>query len=74
MSGFPSRGALTSPVEITTATVQRGDVIQTGGQPCRVAALYQLPGGTKRLLFEPGEHLTMHTRTRLFAVRVLRRW
>uniref|UniRef100_UPI0040400CD3 hypothetical protein n=1 Tax=Streptomyces sp. SJL17-4 TaxID=2967224 RepID=UPI0040400CD3 len=74
VNGFPPGGALASPVEITTATVQRGDVIQIGGQPCRVADLRQLPGGAKRLLFESGELLTMHTRTRLIAVRVLRRW
>ncbi|MFJ7629759.1 hypothetical protein ACIQZN_25000 [Streptomyces sp. NPDC097595] len=74
MNGFPAGGALASPVEITTATVQRGDVIQIGGQPCRVADLLQLPGGAKRLLFESGELLTMDTRTRLIAVRVLRRW
>ncbi|MCX4981493.1 hypothetical protein [Streptomyces sp. NBC_00572] len=74
MNGLPLGGALASPVEITTATVQRGDVIQIGGQPCRVADLRQLPGGAKRLLFESGELLTMHTCTRLIAVRVLRRW
>ncbi|MFD8211305.1 hypothetical protein ACFV2S_33500 [Streptomyces sp. NPDC059695] len=49
MNGYPSGGALALPVEITTTTVQRGDVIQIGGQPCRVADLRQLPGGAKRL-------------------------
>nr|WP_229861121.1 hypothetical protein [Streptomyces litmocidini] len=74
MNGFPSGGVLASPDEITTATVQRGGVIQIGGQPCRVADLRQLPAGAKRLLFESGELLTMHTRTRLITLRVLRRW
>lgn len=67
-------GAVAGPVEITSTNVQRGDVIQIGGQPCRVADLRQLPLGAKRLLFESGEQLTMHPRTRLVALRVLRRW
>ncbi|WP_329547884.1 hypothetical protein OG548_31130 [Streptomyces sp. NBC_01356] len=62
-----------SSVEITSTSVQRGDVIQVGGQPCRVTDLFQLPHGAKQLLFESGELLTMHTRTRLIAVRVPRR-
>ncbi|RRQ79343.1 hypothetical protein CQW39_09310 [Streptomyces griseofuscus] len=66
-------GALVSNVEVTAATVQRGDVIQLGGLPCRVADLFQLPQGAKQLLFESGELLTMHARTRLVAVRMLRR-
>ncbi|MER5209956.1 hypothetical protein ABT063_05020 [Streptomyces sp. NPDC002838] len=66
-------GALVSTVEITSTTVQRGDVIQVGGRACRVSNLFQLPHGAKQLLFESGELLTMHTRTRLVAVRMLRR-
>ncbi|MFF9701620.1 hypothetical protein [Streptomyces griseofuscus] len=66
-------GALVSSVEVTAATVQRGDVIQLGGLPCRVADLFQLSQGAKQLLFESGELLTMHARTRLVAVRMLRR-
>ncbi|MFE9475220.1 hypothetical protein ACFYOR_29860 [Streptomyces griseofuscus] len=73
MSGRVFGGALVSNVEVTAATVQRGDVIQLGGLPCRVADLFQLPQGAKQLLFESGELLTMHARTRLFAVRMLRR-
>ncbi|WP_256638355.1 hypothetical protein [Streptomyces murinus] len=73
MSGRALGGALVSNVEVTAATVQRGDVIQLGGLPCRVADLFQLPQGAKQLLFESGELLTMHARTRLFAVRMLRR-
>lgn len=61
-----------SSIEVTSATVQRGDVIQIGGQPCRVANLVQLPGGAKQLLFESGELMTMHARTRLIALRVQR--
>ncbi|MGW4562674.1 hypothetical protein ACWEN3_09785 [Streptomyces sp. NPDC004561] len=73
MSGWAHGGALASNVEITAATVQRGDVIQLGGRACRVSDLFQLPQGAKQLLFESGELLTIHTRTRLAAVRVLRR-
>lgn len=73
MSGRALGGALVSNVEVTAATVQRGDVIQLGGLPCRVADLFQLSQGAKQLLFESGELLTMHARTRLFAVRTLRR-
>ncbi|MFE1858849.1 hypothetical protein [Streptomyces anandii] len=73
MSGRALGGALVSNVEVTAATVQRGDVIQLGGLPCRVADLFQLPQGAKQLLFETGELLTMHARTRLVAVRMLRR-
>ncbi|MFE3636034.1 hypothetical protein [Streptomyces sp. NPDC059168] len=73
MSGRALGGALVSNVEVTAATVQRGDVIQLGGRPCRVADLFQLPQGSKQLLFESGELLTMHARTRLVAVRMLRR-
>ncbi|MFF9309514.1 hypothetical protein ACF1BS_01220 [Streptomyces sp. NPDC014748] len=73
MSGRALGGALVSNVEVTAATVQRGDVIQLGGLPCRVADLFQLPQGAKQLLFESGELLTMHARTRLVAVRMPRR-
>ncbi|MFG2356078.1 hypothetical protein [Streptomyces sp. NPDC048521] len=73
MSGWAPGGALVSTVEVTATTVQRGDVIQLGGRACRVMDLIQLPQGAKRLLFESGELLTMHTRTRLAAVRVQRR-
>lgn len=73
MRGWEPRGMPASSVEITSTSVQRGDVIQVGGQSCRVTDLVQLPHGAKRLLFESGELLTMHMRTRLVAVRVLRR-
>ncbi|MFD4952440.1 hypothetical protein [Streptomyces sp. NPDC058451] len=72
MRGGAPSGALLSPVEITSASVQRGDVIQIGGQQCRVADLFQLPGGSKQLVFDSGELLTMHTGTRLVALRILR--
>ncbi|MER7661932.1 hypothetical protein [Streptomyces sp. NPDC096193] len=72
MRGWAPSGALAANVEITSASVQRGDVLQIGGQPCRVADLFQLPGGAKRLRFESGELLTMHSRTRLVALRMLR--
>ncbi|MFB7555745.1 hypothetical protein [Streptomyces brevispora] len=66
-------GALVSHIEVTAATVQRGDIIQLGGQACRVSDLFQLPQGAKQLVFESGELLAIHTRTRLVAVRLLRR-
>ncbi|KUN07170.1 hypothetical protein AQI95_11525 [Streptomyces yokosukanensis] len=66
-------GALASNVEVTANTVRRGDIIQVGGRACRVGNLFQLPNGAKQLLFESGELLTIHTRTRLAAVRMTRR-
>ncbi|MFF3359510.1 hypothetical protein ACFYWN_44705 [Streptomyces sp. NPDC002917] len=72
MRRWAPSSALASNVEVSSATVQLGDVIQVGGQPCRVSDLFQLPGGAKRLLFESGELLTMHSRTRLIALRMLR--
>ncbi|WP_329202180.1 MULTISPECIES: hypothetical protein [unclassified Streptomyces] len=74
MSGWTPSGALAANIEITSTTVRRGDVIQIGGQPCRVADLIQLPAGAKRLFFESGELLTMHARTRLIALRMQRKW
>ncbi|GHF93141.1 hypothetical protein ACFFSH_35265 [Streptomyces filamentosus] len=59
-------------IEVTAATVRLGDVIQIGGQPCRVADLLHLPGGAKRLRFESGELLTLHARSRLIALRMQR--
>ncbi|MFH8620867.1 hypothetical protein ACH4A8_03025 [Streptomyces vietnamensis] len=64
--------AMAASIEITATTVQRGDVIQIGGQPCRVADLFHLPGGAKRLRFESGELLTLHARSRLIALRMQR--
>ncbi|MEV7418276.1 hypothetical protein [Streptomyces sp. NPDC089919] len=70
---FPAPAAVAS-IEITSNSVKRGDVIQIGGQPCRVADLIHLPRGAKRLVFESGELLTMHHQTRFIALRVQRRW
>jgi hypothetical protein len=64
---------LVASIEVTSTTVQRGDIIQLGGQACRVRDLFQLPQGVKQLVFESGELLTIHTRTRLVVVRTLRR-
>ncbi|MEV6405785.1 hypothetical protein [Streptomyces bobili] len=69
----PSGVLVSQPVEVTSTTVQRGDIIQVGGRACRVSNLFQLPQGAKQLLFESGESLTIHARTRLVAVRMLRR-
>ncbi|MEU8784278.1 hypothetical protein [Streptomyces sp. NPDC048637] len=74
MRGWAPGGGPAAPVEVTSDSVQRGDVIQIGGRSCRVTDLLQLPGGAKRLRFESGELLTMHSRTRLAAVRMLSRW
>ncbi|KOG57972.1 hypothetical protein ACFCXF_31050 [Streptomyces virginiae] len=74
MSGWAPSGALAANIEITSTSVQRGDVIQIGGQPCRVTDLVQLPAGAKRLFFETGEVLTMHARSRLVALRLTRKW
>ncbi|MFD4814659.1 hypothetical protein [Streptomyces sp. NPDC058418] len=73
MRGWSPGGALVTSVEVTADTVQRGDIIQLGGRACRVRDLFQLPQGAKQLVFESGELLTIHTRTRLIAVRPLRR-
>ncbi|MGW6271712.1 hypothetical protein [Streptomyces sp. NPDC055060] len=73
MRGWAPSGALAATVKITAASVQRGDVIQVGGKPCRVTDLFQLPQGAKQLVFESGELLTMHPRTRLVALRMTRR-
>ncbi|MEN3582627.1 hypothetical protein AAH978_00450 [Streptomyces sp. ZYX-F-203] len=72
MRGPTLSGALLSPVEITSASVQLGDVVQVGGRQCRVTDLFQLPGGAKRLVFDSGELLTIHTGTRLIALRLVR--
>lgn len=73
MSAWAPGGALVGNVEVTAATVQRGDVIQLGGHACRVRDLFQLPQGAKQLVFESGELLTIHARTRPLAVRSPRR-
>lgn len=72
MRGSALSGAVLSLIEITSTSVQLGDVIQVGGQQCRVTDLFQLPGGAKRLAFDSGELLTIHTGTRLVALRLVR--
>lgn len=67
-------GAMAASIEITADSVQRGDVIQLGGQPSLVVDLIQLPRGAKRLRFDSGEFMTMHARSRFIALRVMRRW
>ncbi|WP_327324225.1 hypothetical protein OG735_18120 [Streptomyces sp. NBC_01210] len=73
MNAWAPGGALVASIEVTAATVQRGDVIQLGGRACRVRDLFRLSQGAKQLVFESGELLTIHARTRLVAVRSLRR-
>ncbi|MFE1411909.1 hypothetical protein ACFW6F_14065 [Streptomyces sp. NPDC058746] len=74
MTAWTPSGSLAANIEITSISVRRGDVIQIGGQPCRVADLVQLPAGAKRLFFESGEGLTMHPQSRLIALRMMRKW
>ncbi|MEU8964852.1 hypothetical protein AB0C89_24540 [Streptomyces sp. NPDC048491] len=74
MKNWTSGRSLPAPIEITSCNVRRGDVILIGGRLCRVTDLLQLPGGAKRLLFESGEQLTMHVRTRFIASRGPSRW
>ncbi|MFJ9941317.1 hypothetical protein [Streptomyces erythrochromogenes] len=74
MTGWAPSGSLAANIEITSINVRRGDVIQIGGQPCRVRDLVQLPAGAKRLFFDSGEVLTMHARSRLVALRMMRKW
>jgi hypothetical protein len=73
MNAWAPGGALVASIEVTATTVQRGDVIQLGGRACRVRDLFQLSQGAKQLVFESGELLTINARTRLVAVRSLRR-
>ncbi|MEU6287202.1 hypothetical protein [Streptomyces sp. NPDC046988] len=73
MTAYAPGGALVSNIEVTATTVQRGDIIQLGGRAFRVRDLFQLPQGAKQLVFESGELLTIHARTRLVAVRMQRR-
>ncbi|MFC7863453.1 hypothetical protein ACFU5B_06520 [Streptomyces murinus] len=73
VNGWTPDSTVVSNVEVTAASVQRKNILQLGGQPCRMADLFQLPQGTKQIVFESGELLTVHARTRLAAVRVLRR-
>ncbi|WP_326787701.1 hypothetical protein [Streptomyces sp. NBC_00151] len=73
MNAWAPGGGLVAIIEVTAATVQRGDVIQLGGRACRVRDLFQLSQGAKQLVFESGELLTIHACTRLVAVRSMRR-
>ncbi|MCX5146381.1 hypothetical protein OHB36_06190 [Streptomyces sp. NBC_00320] len=74
MRGQAPTGSYAASIEITSVSVQRGDVIQIGGQPCRVTDLVQMPAGAKRLFFETGEVLTLHARSQLIALRMMRKW
>ncbi len=74
MRGQTATGTYAASIEITSVSVQCGDVIQIGGQPCRVTDLVQMPAGAKRLFFETGEVLTLHARSQLIALRMMRKW
>lgn len=71
--------------KVTSRPVQPGSArptVMAPGQPtrsarekraaCRVTDPFQLPGGAKRLVFDSGELLTIHTGTRLVALRLVR--
>lgn len=61
-------------VEITAATVRRGDIIVIGGVPMRIANLRSLPGGAKRVEFAEGLVFTLPARVVLTALRVAGGW
>lgn len=61
-------------VEVTAATIKRGDLITVGGKPMLVTDLITLAGGAKRIRFKSGELLSIHAETRLIALRVVRGW
>lgn len=72
MRRWAPSGTVAVQVEITVTNIRRQDVINVGGSPHRVVDLIQLPGGAKQVRFETGELLTMGSRTRLIALRMLR--
>ncbi|OEV10513.1 hypothetical protein [Streptomyces nanshensis] len=61
-------------IEVTVATVKRGDVITVGGQPMTVQSLFNLPGGGKRIGFASGAVLTLWPGTTLTALRIAKGW
>lgn len=61
-------------VEVTAATVRRGDVIVIGSVPMTIQNLYALPGGAKRIEFADGTVLTLHPKVAVTALRVARGW
>lgn len=73
MRAWSPSGVVAAPIEITASSIRREDVINVGGSPHRVVDLIQLPGGAKQVRFETGDLLTMGSRTRLIALRTLRR-
>jgi hypothetical protein len=62
---------VTSRLQVTAATVQRGDIIAVGGQPLQVADMVTVPGGGKRLVFVTGETLTLTQHTQLRVARLV---
>ncbi|WP_372408714.1 hypothetical protein [Streptomyces luteireticuli] len=56
-------------VEVTAATVRRGDLLEIGQREFKVDHAQNMPGGGKRVYFDTGEAFLMCTGTRLFAMR-----
>ena len=69
-----SKSAKEVAVQVTAATVRRGDVIVIGSTPMRVENLRSLPGGAKRVEFSEGVVLTLPARVVVTALRVAWGW
>jgi len=59
-------------MNVTSQTIQQGDVLTIGGRAFEVLNLIQLPGGAKALRFTTGEVLNIHSMTQLSVVRTRR--
>ncbi|GAA0402681.1 hypothetical protein [Streptomyces luteireticuli] len=59
-------------IEVTAATVQRGDLLEIGQRQFEVTEFHDAPHDGKYVCFASGEALLMRTGTRLFAMREIR--
>lgn len=64
-----TRAPRVEAVDITPSTVRLRDVIAIGGRPCEVVDLRERLDGSKVLILNTGELLTMHPGSRFSAVR-----
>lgn len=69
-----ARTAKEVALDVTAATIRRGDRLTVGGQVMRVRDLVSLPSGAKRIRFSTGETLSIHCGTKLTAWRVVQGW
>lgn len=69
----PRRFAV-STIDVTSRTLQPGDVLTICGHPYEVLNLIELPCQGKALRFTTGEVLSVHSRTRLSVQRAVREW